>query len=321
MHIDSQNSNSEPEQSLSNNQLSIGEVNLRELLEAVWEGKHWILGTTLLAAILSVLIALWLPNIYRSEALIAVYDEENGLASLASQYGGLATLAGISIPSGGTNDKQIGIEVLLSRRFISDFMERRDILPELFAAKSFDWANEQLHFDDKIYEADSQTWVRRASPPFQSEPSSQEAYLEFVKVLSVSEDTDTGFVEIAVQHLSPIVAEQWVRWLVEDINNTMMERAVVEAQQSIDYLSAQLENTQVVALQEVFYSLIEDQTKTIMLANARPEYLFETIDPAIVPELKAGPKRALICILSVLFGGTLGMALVLIRHYSVRESN
>ncbi|MCW4630976.1 GNVR domain-containing protein [Marinomonas rhodophyticola] len=51
-----------------------------------------------------------------------------------------------------------------------------------------------------------------------------------------------------------------------------------------------------------------------MLAQVQDEFAFKTIDPAVVPEEKAGPKRALICVLAVLLGGMLGMAIVLIRY-------
>jgi len=88
--------------------------------------------------------------------------------------------------------------------------------------------------------------------------------------------------------------------------------ATAEAQQSIDYLTDQLEKTQVVALERVFYSLIEEQMQTLMLANSRTEYLFKTIDPAIAPERKSQPSRALICVLGTLLGGMLGVLGVLI---------
>ena len=43
--------------------------------------------------------------------------------------------------------------------------------------------------------------------------------------------------------------------------------------------------------------------------------MFKTVDPAIVPELKSKPNRALTCILGTLLGGMLGVVLVLIRYY------
>lgn len=292
------------------------EIDLRELFMVLWNGKFWIIGATFVAAVISVAVALWLPNIYRSEVLLLA-DEEGGgaLAGLASQYGGLASLAGISLPAGGSSEKVEGIETLKSRQFITDFIDRRYILPELMASKRYKPSTQEITYDSSDYDQDSKAWVRKVRSPYQSKPSPQEAYEEFMEILNVSEDKDTGFVTVSVEHVSPLLAQRWVTWLVEDINEKMMTKATSEAQQSIDYLSEQLKNTQVAALQEVFYSLIEEQTKTIMLAKVRPEYLFQTIDPAIAPEEEAKPKRALICILGTLLGGVLSAFVILLPHY------
>ena len=137
-------------------------------------------------------------------------------------------------------------------------------------------------------------------------------------ILGVTQDVVTGFVTVSIEHLSPLIAYEWVTWLVDDLNREMMLEATSEAQQSIDYLTDQLEKTQVVALQQVFYALIEEQMKTIMLANSRAEYLFKTIDPAIAPERKSRPNRTQICVLGTLLGGILGVLWVLIWHYTFR---
>ena len=98
---------------------------------------------------------------------------------------------------------------------------------------------------------------------------------------------------------------------------------IQEAERSIAFLNMQREKTNLVALDEVFAQLIEEQTKTIMLANSRPEYLFEIIDPAIAPEMRFSPNRALFCVIGTLIGGILSILLVLLLHYKfgVRESN
>ena len=69
----------------------------------------------------------------------------------------------------------------------------------------------------------------------------------------------------------------------------------------------------------MFFELIQSQTETVMLAEVRPEYVFKTIDPAVIPEEKSKPSRALICVLGTLLGGMLGVVVVLIRHYAQSE--
>jgi len=72
-------------------------------------------------------------------------------------------------------------------------------------------------------------------------------------------------------------------------------------------------------MQTIFYQLIEEQTKTIMLANVRKDYVLEVIDPAVAPEKEAKPKRAMICVLVTLLGGMLSVIFVLIRHFNKKS--
>ena len=78
----------------------------------------------------------------------------------------------------------------------------------------------------------------------------------------------------------------WVDWLVEDINTDMKIRDKEEAERSIKYLQSQIANTNIVEQKTLLYQLIEEQAKTLMFAEVRDEYVFKTIDPALVPELK-----------------------------------
>jgi len=291
------------------------EVDLRELFHVLWAGKWLIGGITFAATVIAVIVALMLPNIYRAEALLAPNDQERagGLSALAAQYGGLASLAGIDLGGGKADKTAMGLEVLKSRKFIAEFIERHDALVPLMAASGWDSDTGELEIDPDDYDNASGKWIREVWPPKKTIPSSQEAHEEFVDILSVSQDKKTGFVTVAVEHYSPVVAKQWVDWLVEDLNTTIMQQDVEEAQQAIEFLNEQIQSTSLADLQSVFFALIEEQTKTVMLAKVSKEYLFKTLDPAVAPEEKAKPMRSLIVVLATMLGGLLGVFLQLIR--------
>jgi len=233
------------------------------------------------------------------------------LSALAAQYGGLASLAGITLGSGSSDKTALGLEILKSRKFVSNFIEHHDILVPLMAVEGWDLETGELKVDSTIYDVSAKKWVREVRPPRKTIPSLQEAYEKFSdEILSIAQDKKTGFVTIAVQHYSPAVSKQWVDWLVQDINATVMRQEVDEAEQAIEYLNEQIAATSLADLQNVFFRLIEEQTKTVMLAKVSDEYLLKTIDPAVVPEMKTRPKRALIVILSMTLGGFLGIAFV-----------
>ena len=298
------------------------EIDLKELFMVLWSGKWLISAVTGAAAVISVVVALSLPNIYTASALLAPAESEGGgLSGLMAQYGGLASLAGVSLPGGGEGSRaQLGMQLMKSRSFIGDFVERHDILPELMAVESWNQNTGQIVFDTDDYDADTKTWVRDVDLPKRPQPSLLEAHEEFIDILGVSEDKQTGYVTVSIEHHSPAVAAQWVNWLVEDINAVVKAQDVDEATKSIEYLTQQIANTSLADLQAMFFELIQSQTETVMLAEVRPEYVFKTIDPAVVPEEKSKPSRALICVLGTLLGGMLGVVIVLIRHYARSEA-
>ena len=297
------------------------EIDLKEPFMVLWGGKWLISAVTGLAAAISVVVALSLPNIYTASALLAPAESSGGgLSGLMKQYGGLASLAGVSLPGGEEGSRaQLGMQLMKSRAFIGDFVERRDILPELMAVDSWDAESGDIIFDADDFEAATATWVRDVDFPKQPEPSLLEAHEEFMDILSVSEDKQTAYVTVSVDHHSPVVAAQWVNWLVEDVNAAVKAQDVAEAEKSIEYLKQQVANTSLADLQAMFFELIQSQTETVMLAEVRPEYVFKTIDPAVIPEEKSKPSRALICVLGTLLGGMLGVVIVLIRHYARSE--
>lgn len=306
-----------------NNNIADDEIDLRELFAVIWQGKWLIIAITALFAVASVVYAINQPNIYKSEALLAPAEQEGGggLSALAGQFGGLASLAGVNLGGGSSNKAQLAIEVLKSRQFTSDFIQKHSILADLMAAKTWDMQTNTVIYDSEIFDAENNKWVREVKAPFKPEPSMQEAFKVFSKIISASTDKESGMVTVSVEHVSPSVAQQWVSWLIQDINQTMKERDVQEAIKSTDFLTQQLEQTKIADIRAVLYKLVEEQTKTIMFAKVRDEYVFKTIDAALVPEEKFKPKRALICVLGVLLGGMLSVMIVLIRHYIAKDKD
>ncbi|EAW28579.1 chain length determinant protein [Alteromonadales bacterium TW-7] len=297
------------------------EVNLKELLSVLWNRKFIIVFTSIVFTIVAVFYALSLPDTYKSEALLTVAERKDstGLGGLSGQFGGLASLAGINLGAGSDNKTQLAIEVFKSRQFTSEFIQNHNILPDLMAVKSWNSSTNEISYNEDIYIADQKKWIREISAPFKPKPSMQEAHRAFSKVVSINTLKDTGMVTISIEHISPAIAKQWVDWLVEDINSVMKKRDVAEANRSTDFLVKQLNKTKIADIRSILYKLIEEQAKTIMFANVRDEYVFKTVDPAVVAEVKSGPKRAFICIFAAFLGFILATISVLTLYFLKKE--
>ena len=257
------------------------EFSFKDLLEAIWINKFLIIIFPLLVGSITALYTLTLPNIYRAEVLLASSESKSLNTSAAST--GLASLAGLSLPSGRDEKTLIAIETLKSRKFISEFLIRHEALPALMAPIS--WNSEEDILEVGEYHGSIQEATKRFMDIF------------YVGKLSMS----TPFVLMTISHISPTQGRDWLEAMVKDLNQFLSERDLAEVENSIKYLQEQINKTNVSDLQQLFYSMIEAQTGKAMLAEVRPEYVFRVIDPAIAPELKYSPYRALITLQSVVY--------------------
>jgi len=242
------------------------------------------------------------------------------MSSNLSQYAGLASMAGISLPgsSSGISDKDLALSLLKSKGLLQRLIDKHDILPDLIAAEAWNLTTNSISYNSDVYDDTKNVWVRNVKPPYKLIPSTQEAYEFFDNAIAVSEDKKTGVISLKVDHLSPEIAYQWSLLLIQEVNEYVADMRIKEAQLSIDYLNDQIKITPYPELRALFYELIQQYTQTMMLAKVRPEYALTTLDAPLIPEEKSAPKRSLIVILSTLLGGMLGTLIILIRFYAYK---
>jgi uncharacterized protein involved in exopolysaccharide biosynthesis len=294
------------------------EIDLRELFGILLVGKLRIIAITAVFAVASIIYALSVPNEYKATALLApAKSDGGGLSGALGQMGGLASLAGISLGGGASGEAEIAQEIMKSWSYIEGFIDENNIAVEVFAAEGWSKGSNELQIDADLYDAETKTWlVENATTGVVGPPSSWELFESFSKRLAVLEDKTSGLVSVSIEYYSPQVGKQWVDLYVESINRFMQQRQVTKISRNIEYLQEQIGKTSIAEMQEVFYSIIEEQTKNKMLAEASPDYAFVVVGPSMVPEEKSQPKRALICILGTLLGGMLSVLLVLVMHYA-----
>jgi len=298
------------------------QLDLRELFNVLWVNKLFLVALTSLFALISIIYSLTLTNIYTAETTLAP-SASSDMSSNLSQYAGLASMAGISLPgsSSGISDKDLALSLLKSKGLLQRLIDKHDILPDLIAAYDWDLTSNSLSYDSDLYDGVKNVWVRDVKPPYKLIPSTQEAYEFFDKAIAVSEDKKTGVISLKVDHLSPEIAYQWSLLLIQEVNEYVADMRINEAQLSIDYLNDQIKITPYPELRALFYELIQQHTQSMMLAKVRPEYALTTLDPPLIPEMKSKPKRALICILGTLLGGMLSVVIILVRNYGFNKED
>lgn len=288
----------------------IGKINLIELVSLVWRGKLWVIFITCVFSVVGVVYSLGLSDVYRSQGIYASAKQES--SSGAGQLGGLAAIAGINLSDGDSNRIGQALVVMNSWPFLDSWVQKYKLAPQIVALKGWDSNLDRLVYDNEIYDVETNQWLTKPGTRRSFEPSSIDVYKKLSKMLSISQDKKTGLVTVSIEHYSPKLANEWLGSLIFELNEYYRDRDIKEAQAAVTYLKGKLSETSLAGIQVNLYHMIESQLNTLMLAEVSPEYLIETVVPHRVAEEKSGPQRSIIVLMAMVFGGFVGVIIVLL---------
>jgi uncharacterized protein involved in exopolysaccharide biosynthesis len=272
------------------------ELILPEILNALWEGRRLILSVSVVC-VLAAVAASWLATKkYEASLLLSPVTNQSGagglgaLSSAVSQFGGLASLAGLSM-SGAGGTRAESLATLQSEILTQRYIQENNLLPVFFASK---W--DPLRNSWKSTDPDEVPTLSTGSSYFGH------------KIRSVKENTKTSLVILTVTWKDPKLAAQWANGLVRLTNDYLREKAIKESERNIAYLNEQVSKTSVVEVRSSIYSLMEAEIKKQMLARGSDEYALKVIDPALPPESEISPRPVLWILAALCLGLLLSSA-------------
>jgi uncharacterized protein involved in exopolysaccharide biosynthesis len=271
------------------------EIDLLELIRTLLQAWKTIVGITIVCVGLAVAYALYAPEVFKAETLLApAEDEESGASSILSQFGGLASMAGVSIPSDSNIERVLA--TLETRIFLKKFVEEKNLLPVIF---------------EDFWDAASNSWKLHVG---------QEAFIpeDGISAIRGAVDVDldkSGLITLSITWKDPAVAAEWANDLVKQLNEQLREKAIADSQKRVGYLEQELAKTTLQDMRAVLYNLLESEKQKAMLANVNEDFALEVIDPAVAPETREKPKRKLIVALGGVCGGFLGIFAVFFAQF------
>ncbi len=274
------------------------QIDLLVFVKIIWDRKIIISLLTLVLAISSVLYALSIPNIFESRVVLAPSSSsESTNINLSGTAGALARVAGIDLGGGGSSkgpNLTLAIEKITSRKFATDFVINNSYQPELLASENWNSSENKIIYNKSSYDS--------LKDELKYNPRDIDIYKGYLSGLSIRFDKRTKFTHISFKHFSPYFAKELLDQLVLTINEDIKNTEVEAANESIKFLEDQMTKTNISDIRFIFTKLIEKNIKTILLAEVSPEYVFEILDPAFVPDLRSSPSRGVLCILITAFG-------------------
>jgi uncharacterized protein involved in exopolysaccharide biosynthesis len=238
--------------------------------------------STLIVGSIATTYALLATPIFRAEITVTIVEQKD--EGFGSQLGGslsdIANLAGVSV---GSKDEDAFKAVLGSRYLIQKFIERYGLQPVL---------------------------SRGAKKPL----TLWKAVKQFREnVLFIKDDQRKGTTVVSINYTDPVVAARWANDFLALANELIRTKSLEQAKRNVAYLTDQTGKTTSVEVQRALYTLVESETRKMMLANERTEYAFAVADPAVAPEIRSSPKRTMLLLAGLGLGMFIGFSIAFVR--------
>lgn len=192
-------------------------------------------------------------------------------------FGGLGSILGL-----GTSQSQVAIEaeaLLKSRVFTERFIREHGLMQKLFAKK---------------WDAEHSRW-RASRWPWSGPPRLYEAYRLFIDKVRSIDVNKKGLLTMRLDWTNSVDAAEWANEMIQEVNQRMRKRAIAHSEATINALNGELRSARTVEERNAIAQALVTYVKVLALAQARPDYAFTVVAPAIPSSKKdfIRPQRAL----------------------------
>lgn len=291
------------------------EIDLLELFRTIWSGRYVVL-ICVLASVSLASVHLWgAERKYTVNYIFKAVGGE-GAGSNMGGLGGLASLAGVSLPSGGSGDFKTFEVLLQSEEVASELLSNKLVLREIFAGE---WNVEGQRFQQppsssigavirgikKILTGDTSA---EYSPPSAGRLS---GWLK--NSFSVSEDRDTGFLKLTAETPNPALMISVLSEATKITDQIIKDRFVEEGEKSVIFYQQKIAAARSREHREALAQLIMQEEQKLMLASNGNFFIAKPLTTPSVSLRPTSPKSRLVLALALVLGGFVGIAITLIR--------
>lgn len=257
-------------------------------LLASFRAPWWkVFALSVLTGTVTLLVLFLLPNLYESSATV-VPTTEDGKPNFS--LGVLASSFGLTV---GGPTKIEDLESLFKSRELTARVFRKHNLWPLAFPDSFDPATGKVRpgWRERI------SGVRSEPVP----PGDWDALRAVEKRLKVSVSRKLGTLSVSFESRSAAGSRDVVTYYLEEAKNRLQEKALERAIRNKGFLEIHISRTVDPIIRERLYTLYSQEVEKEMLARNREQFGFTVLDPPMVPDRKARPKRSLNAVAATLF--------------------
>ncbi|MDR2489888.1 MAG: lipopolysaccharide biosynthesis protein [Spirochaetaceae bacterium] len=258
-----------------------------------------------------------LPNRYTPKALLLINTTGSGgggLSSMLGNLGGLASLAGVSLPSGGGTNAELALYLVHSDRFLDTVVDTFDLINRWKIEKFVRAASRNILSKTLLAEIDEKSGVISVSFTDKDPVFATEVVNFAIKLLEERFD-DMGLDKnkLEKENLEINIANALDEIKSLQIQAQTFSRSLTAASNT----NAALESARIqieLEAQRQVYSQLKVQYELLKVTMASEKPVFQILETAQVPDSKSGPSRSIICLIVTFAAGFLSVFIAFALH-------
>ena len=294
--------------------LADDEIDLRELFAVLWHGKWLIFSLCCVALLLASVYLHSAERKYTVSMILKPVIEDSTGPNLAG-LGGLASLAGVSLPQSASGDFATFRALLLSEEVAERVIAATELLPAIFK-NEWDAQNAQFRRAPRGVLGRSLSGLKSVLTGDEKRdytpPNPQRLSIFMDDALGLSVDNETGFLTVSAESADPETLVAMIVAATEATDELMKERYVINAEQTLQFYQSKILTSRSREHREALAKLISAEDQKLMLTSEGRHFVAEPLTRATTSMDPTSPKSVLVLALALILGGFAGAALVLI---------
>lgn len=307
-------------QSNEQNFIEEDEIDLRELWQTILKGKKIIALITTVVVIFTLVYALKLPNVYKSESVL-IPTESGGTGGLGG-FGGLAAMAGISIGGGGSMTPDVAFNSLLNNyEFMKTFVVNNKF-DEYYLAE-----NRDKNYVFALGFRGFYDLFKSSTTDKKDKKDTEASIFNITKIIkssmSISSDKKTALITVSYsdsdREFPPLIIEAFLR----DASAYLVKNNLRIINRKLGYFQKELVSADGFELRQSISGMVSGILKEKVMMKSKKYYQCDVLTqayPAYVKD-KSKPKRGLILVVSFVTSIILGIFLVFFLEFIRKEES
>jgi hypothetical protein len=298
------------------------EIDLKDLFSTLWRGKIYIILLTFASVFLA---SLYLHSTVRKYTVmynLKPVGDTNKSPDI-SGVGGLASIAGIQLPSSSNDDFNIFKELITSVEVSEIIFKNKNLTIDAF---SNEWSDSLKKFS-RPQKSKAQTFVSNAKKLLTGNkeanympPNPRRLSIFIAKNIEISEEKQTGFLKITSETPKPELMISLIIEAAKASNEIMRQRYIDFSADPLAFYKEKIRTARSREHRAALAELIAEEEQKLMFASRGKYFIAEPYINPTISLYPTTPKPKIILAFSLVMGFLLGAALALTRNMIKKEN-